>query len=109
MTTGQIMGVGYGLGYYFRPDEAFVAADDYFYVQSTFVPGSQPVLHNDIRVRAGRYVFLGPYSRFRLGVSTGIGGVFTWYTAPDLPLAFDLYWNVADLWLEWSRERWSFF
>jgi hypothetical protein len=109
LTTGQIMGLGFGLRYYLLPDELFVAGDDYFFIQDTFAPGSQPVFHNDVRFRVGRYILFGPYSRFRLGASTGIGGVFTWYTSPELPLSFDLYWNVVDFWLEWSLERWSFF
>jgi hypothetical protein len=109
ITTGQIMGLGYGLRYYLRPDELFVAGDDYLFVQDSLLPGSQPVVHNDFRIRVGRYVLLGPYSPFRFGVSTGLGGVLTWYTAPGLSPAFDLYLSVADLWIEWNRERWSFF
>ena len=108
-TSGQMLGLGFGLRYYFLPDEFFVSVEDYFYVQHSFDVRSQPILHNDIRLLAGRYLFLDPYSRFRFGVSLGLGVILTGFSVPDIPVFADFYVNVLNGWVEWNLDNWMLY
>ncbi len=108
-TSGQMLGLGFGLRYYFLPDEFFVSVEDYFYVQHSFEVRSQPILHNDIRLLAGRYLFLDPYSRFRFGVSLGLGVILTGFSVPDIPVFADFYVIVLNGWVEWNLDNWMLY
>jgi hypothetical protein len=105
-TSGQMLGLGFGLRYYFLPDELFVSLEDYLYVQHAFRSQSQPILHNDIRLLAGRYLFLSPYYLFRFGVSTGLGVIITGFSVPDIPVCTDFYINAINGWVELNFPDW---
>ncbi len=106
-TTGQIVGLGLGVRYYLEPDRLFVSGDSYFYLQSNFAPEASPVFHDDIRFLVGRYLFLGPYSPFRVGLAAGFGGIVTIFAERDAGDAVDLYVSPANLWLEWNTRKWA--
>ena len=108
-TTGQTLGLGTGLRYYPNPDRLFVGADNYFYLQHSLAPGALPVYHSDVRLLAGHYFLRGPEKRLRLGAGAGLGGIFSWFSAPGIPMQFDLYLNVASGWVEWNRGPWALF
>jgi len=105
-TSGQMLGLGFALRYYFLPDELFLSLEDYIYVQHSFEAQSQPILHNDIRLLAGRYLFLDAHSPFRFGVSLGFGVILTGFSVPEIPVFTDLYINVLNGWVEWNLDNW---
>ncbi len=108
-TTGQIVGLGLGVRYYPEPDTLFVSGDNYFYLQSSTAPEASPVFHDDIRLLAGRYLFLGPYSPFRVGLSAGFGAIVTIFGDSGAGGAVDFYVSPANLWFEWNTRKWAFY
>ena len=108
-TSGQLAGAGVGVRSYVVPDKTFLSVDNYFYVQSTFTDNASPVFHDDVRFLVGRYLFLGPYSPFRVGVSAGFGAIATVFSRRDAGDAFDPYLSPLNVWLEWNTRRWSVF
>jgi len=106
-TSGQLVGLGLGLRYYFEPDKTFLSCDDYFYVQSTFTDRASAVFHDDVRFLIGRYLFLGPYSPVRLGLAAGVGGIVTVFADRGVGDSFDAYLSPVNLWVEWNTRRWS--
>lgn len=108
-TTGQFFGLGLGMRYYFIPDSFFISADDYFYIQYGFNERSSPVFHDDLRVLAGKYLFFPYSSLFRMGISAGIGCIFSFYSIPDKGLFTDFYIDFSNIWTEWNIKNWAIF
>jgi len=108
-TTGQAMGAGVGLRYYFTPDNFFTAFDNYFYVQDSFSADGNPVYHDDMKLSFGTYLLLPYGSRFRFGLGGGVGVITTYFGFRDIAAALDPYLEVIELWLELNYERVSFF
>ena len=46
---------------------------------------------------------------FKMGVSAGIGCIFSFFSVPDEKLYIDIYINFANLWLEWNIRQWAIF
>jgi hypothetical protein len=108
-TAGQTLGLGFGLRYYFHPDELFLSGEDYFFLQTAFIEGNSPVFHNDLRVLLGKYIFVPPAARMRIGISTGAGVILTSFAIPGIPFYTDFYLNAVNLWVEWNAENWVFY
>jgi hypothetical protein len=108
-TTGQLIGAGAALRYYPIPDSLFVSLSLYPYVQLPSVSGTNTVLHLDSDLQLGLYLFFSADSPFRLGVSTGFGGILTTILGAQAPFYTDLYLNVVNLWFEWNLSGISFF
>ncbi len=108
-TGGQMLGLGFGLRFYFLPDQFFMSLDDYLYVQHSFEEQSQPILHNDIRLLTGTYLFLDAHSPFRFGISAGLGIILTGFTVPEMPIFTDFYINVLNAWVEWNMTKWMLY
>ena len=108
-TTGQVFGLGMGFRYYIKPDSFFISADDYLYMQYGFNERSSPVFHNDLRMLAGKYLFFSYNSMFRMGVSAGLGCIFSFYSLPEQRLYTDFYINFSNFWVEWNIKQWAIF
>jgi hypothetical protein len=108
-TSGQFLGFGLGMRYYFSPDGFFLSIEDYFYVQHDFESGSDPILHNDTRLLAGWYLILDQSSVVRLGLSSGLGIVISDFTVPEVSVATDIYINLLNASVELNFEDWIFF
>jgi hypothetical protein len=108
-TTAQLMGFGVAQRYYPRPDVLFLGAENYFYVQHSFLPENRPVFHDDIRLMVGGYPAAPVDSRFRVGVGTGMGAILTWMFDLDVAPFVDYYWNVVNVWFEWNWRRTAVF
>ncbi len=68
-----------------------------------------PSFNSDMRLLAGLYLFTGPNSIVRLGVSSGIGILLSNFASHDGRMYTDPYINVANLWLELNLYDWAFF
>ncbi len=108
-TSGQFMGLGFGQRCYLNPDYFFISAEHYFYIQHNLREGSRPVFHHDFKFLAAHYLFLSPESRFRFGVSSGLGLILTYYSSKEMPLNTDFYFNVVNIWFEWGIGKWIIF
>ena len=104
-TVGQVLGLGVAQRYYFKPDASFAAAELYNYLQTNFAD-SHPLVHHDLRLLYGGYLFTGPDDVFRLGWSTGVGVILTWFTIKDQGLYADWYLNLINASLELNYRRW---
>ena len=105
-SAGQTAGLGFGLRYYLLPDQLFISVEDYLYVQGFLGGDSNPIIHNDIGLKCGVYLFFEPHSPFRLGLSSGFGAVLTGFTAPEIPTYYDIYLNFLNGWFEWNSRNW---
>jgi hypothetical protein len=108
-TLGQLAGAGAALRMYVVPDTLFLAPGLYVYAQPSALTGGSTVLHLDFSAVAGVYLFFPPESVFRLGVSAGMGAIFTAFPFSNVPAASDLYLNVLNLWAELNLPAFSLF
>jgi hypothetical protein len=108
-TLGQLAGAGAALRMYMVPDVFFIAPGLYVYDQPSALAGGSMVLHFDFSTVAGVYLFFPPESIFRLGVSAGIGAVFTTVPFANVPTASDLYVNILNLWAELNLPAFTVF
>jgi hypothetical protein len=108
-TFGQLFGFGGAARFYFVPDGIFGCVSVYPYAQLPIGPGGADVLHTDVALSVGLYLFFPPDFPFRIGISTGLGGIFS-AVLSSTPLAYvDLYYNVANAWLELNLDGVSFY
>jgi hypothetical protein len=103
-TFGQVLGIGVAQRYYLKPDVSYAAAELYTYAQTNFSE-SHPLFHHDLRLLYGGYLFTGPDDLFRLGWSTGVGVILTWFTIADQGLYGDWYLNLINASLELNFRR----
>ncbi len=112
ISTTRLLGAQAEYRHFLSDDALFLRAADSLWLQYTFMPGSVPVLHNEVRLGAGAYLFLPRDSRFRMAVTTGFSGILTLAFPGDLAdkLYFDATFDAFALSLEWhTRGTWMFF
>ena len=112
ISTTRILGVQAEYRHFLADDAVFLRAADSLWLQYTFTPGSIPVLHDELRLGAGAYLFLPRDSRFRIAVMTGFSGIFTLALPRDLAdkFYFDATFDAFSLALEWHTPgAWMFF
>ncbi|UCF98876.1 MAG: hypothetical protein JSV89_04885 [Spirochaetaceae bacterium] len=103
-TLGQLLGFGLAQRFYLKPDQTYICAEHYFYVQHAFA-GGKPVFHHDLRALFGGYVFSGPHQLLRVNLSTGMGMIVTYLSLPDQPMYADFYWNLVNMALELNFNK----
>lgn len=108
-TVGQLLGAGAAVRAYLVPDWLFLLEGDYLFVQppATFAP--RAVIHNDLLVGLGGYIWLPPDAPVRIGVSTGAGLLLSFMTVAGFPTYTDFYVNVANVWIETRIGRAVFY
>jgi len=111
LTTSRLLGVSADYRYHLLPDSVFLSAGDSLWLQSAFTAGSLPVLHDELRLGAGAYLFLPPYAKFRFAAGAGLSGIVTLLFPADLErkLYFDLSLDAAWLSFEWHEPTWAAF
>ena len=114
-TLGQLLGLGAALRLYFQPDATFSYVSNY----SFFSPPSPPRKPGDPRRPRPRFRYLRhlpPDSWIRLGVSAGVGSIFTSLTGSTSQGYTDFYVDVFNLWVEtrvlgpviFLRQEWKY-
>ena len=106
-TTYQPLGAGAGFRFYLLPDYLFLSPAMHISAQPAEVPGGR-FTHVEPGFVVGGYLFFPPDLPFRLGVSAGIGAIFSWDQGGDVPVYFDPYVDIANLWLELNLPPVSF-
>ena len=112
MSTTRLLGAQAEYRHFLFDDAVFLRAADSLWIQYTFTPGSVPVLHNEVRLGIGTYLFLPRDSRFRIAVGTGFSGILTlaFQQYLDQKLYLDATFDAFSLSFEWhSPGTWMFF
>ncbi len=115
-TLGQLLGLGGALRVYIRPDSTFLFFGNYVFVQPPLNSAGNPVLHYDMNLGFGTYLFFPPDAVVRLGISTGAGAILSTLTGPAAASYSDLYLDVLNWWVEtrvlgpiiFLRQEWKF-
>jgi len=112
ISTTRLLGAQAEYRHFLAEDALFLRAADSLWLQYTFTPGSIPVLHNELRLGAGAYLFLPRDSKFRIAVSTGFSGILTLAFPRNLDdnLYLDATFDAFSLAFEWHTPgAWMFF
>jgi len=109
ISEGQLPGAGVGFRKYIVPDYFYAEVLDAAFLQFDFYNPAKPAFHNDLDLVVGCYLFFSPRSPFRLGVSSGLGGILTVLPVKDSPLYIDVYLNPANLFLELNLKNVAFY
>ena len=111
METSRLTGALADYRYYLSPDSIFLRARDSLWLQYAFTTGSVPVIHDELRLGVGAYLFTPRYSRFRFAAGSGLSGIVTWVlpAAATPNLYFDLSLDALWLSLEWHTPAWAVF
>jgi hypothetical protein len=99
-TTGQFLGAGSAFRFYLLPDYLFLSPCLYLSAQPQEASGAGTATRLDAGFVVGGYMFFPPDSPFRLGISAGGGAIFSWTFADAVPVYFDPYVDIANLWIE---------
>jgi hypothetical protein len=108
-TVGQFIGFGAGYSFYAIPRQLYFGAENYFFLQLSDTLGSHAVVHDDLRVLMGLYLLSTPGVAFKVGISTGLGCVFSFIAMPDTPLYTDIYFNLININVEFRIWEVTFF
>ena len=106
---GRFLGANGFFRYYLLPDQAFVEADDAFWMAYDFLANSSPVLHDELRLGVSFDPFFLPRARFRMNLGVGISALFTLVTAEGYadPFALDLAIEPVRMSFEWNERDWA--
>jgi hypothetical protein len=106
-TEGQLIGAGAAFRFYLSPDYLFLSPSVYVSAQPPTGSGGNTVTHLDAGFLVGEYLFFPPDFPFRLGVSAGTGAILSWSPAPGVPVFFDPYMDIVNLWIELNLQQFS--
>jgi hypothetical protein len=90
------LGLNTALRYYLIPDQTFLRLSNQFYFDpppKDALPGARTIIHDEITLEAGTYLFFPAQSRYRILAASGIGLAFTPLTPETL--AVDSFLNVV--------------
>jgi hypothetical protein len=99
-TAGQLLGAGSAFRFYLSPDYLFLAPSMYVSTQPPAGSGGSAITHLDAGFLVGEYLFFPADCPFRLGISAGTGAIFSWSQALGMPVFFDPYMDIVNLWIE---------
>lgn len=109
ISEGHFPGAGVGFRRYIVPDYFYAEFLDAAFLQFDFYNPAKPAFHNDLNFVLGGYLFFSHRFPFRMGVSSGLGGILTVLPVKDSPLYIDMYLNPANLFLELNLKDWAFY
>lgn len=112
LVASRLLGATVEYRRFLADDALFLRAADSLWLQYAFTSGSIPVLHDELRLGAGAYLFLPRDSRFRIAVITGFSGILTLALPADFKhrLYLDATFDAFSLSLEWHTPKaWAFY
>ncbi|HUW69356.1 MAG TPA: hypothetical protein VMX33_03925 [bacterium] len=111
LTAARLLGASADYRYYLLPDSIFLRGGDSLWLQYTYTGGSIPVLHDELRLGLGAYLFTPPYSRFRFAAGTGLSGIATLLLPAAMTDRFYFDLSLDAMWLsfEWHMPNWAVF
>lgn len=111
LTTARLLGASADYRYYLMPDSIFLRGGDSFWLQYTYAAGSIPVLHDELRLGFGAYLFTPPYAHLRFAAGAGLSGITTLLLPASMTdrFYFDLSLDAVWLSFEWHMPGWALF
>jgi hypothetical protein len=107
-TAGEFAGGGAAFRYCLQPDSLYLSAGLTVFGEQPASQGA-PLMHADVLLLLGQYLFFPPESLFRMGVAAGAGVVVTAALGAVGGPYTDVYWDMASLWTELSFPTVSVF
>lgn len=107
---GRLLGAAVTYRWYPLPDRAFLKAENAFWAATDFMPGSSPVLHDELRLGGGAYLQKERDAKFRYAAGAGFSFIGTWLTnAPGYDVPAGLDFTLEPLWftLEYHFPAWA--
>ncbi len=107
---GRLLGAAVTYRWYPLPDRAFFKAENAFWAATDFMPGSSPVLHDELRLGGGAYLQKERDAKFRYAAGAGFSLIGTWLTnAPGYDVPAGLDFTLEPLWftLEYHFPAWA--
>ena len=101
--TARILGAAGYIRKYLIPDQVYAKAELSLWAAYDFSAAARPVLHDELRLGIGAYLFIDPMGRFRASVGTGVWSIGTLFTAKyaDPRLGLDICVEPVFFTLEW--------
>jgi hypothetical protein len=96
----EMLGAGAALRWYPVPDQIYAALGAYGFVQPPVTASPRAVLHGDLSLGFGGYLFSPAEAMVRVSAETGGGVVLSGITVPGLPMYTDFYLSVVSVTLE---------
>jgi len=78
LTLPRVLGITGGFRWYPVRDFLFLFAQDNFWLSYPFLPGSLPILHNEVRAGFGLYPFTPPDARLRIYLGASFSAIMTY-------------------------------
>jgi hypothetical protein len=108
-TIVQLLGLGFTTRGFNVPDWFFAYGAAYLWAQPPAAIASRAVIHTDLSMGLGTYLFLPPGAPVRLGIYGGFGFVLSAFTVSGFPLYTDFYLNAFSWWIETGFAKINFF
>lgn len=107
--TARILGAAGFFRKYLIPDQVYAKAEFSLWAAYDFSAASRPVLHDELRLGMGAYLFFDPMARFRVSVGTGVSSIGTFLTAKyaEPRLGLDICVEPVFFTLEWHWPEWA--
>lgn len=107
--TARILGAAGFYRKYLIPDQLYAKAEFSVWAAYDFSPEARPVLHDELRLGIGAYLFFDPTARFRVSVGTGLSGIGTLLTAKyaEPRAGIDICVEPVFFTLEWHWPEWA--
>ncbi len=102
LATGRLLGATAEYRRFLAPDSLYLKASNSLWIQYTFRPGSIPVLHDEVRLGAGVYLFRPRDARFRVALGTGASGIATLILGGHLEKRFFFDAILDPVWFSWE-------
>jgi len=109
-SAGRFLGLSADYRFFVAPDSVFIRAGTQAWLQGA--EGSDvAIIHDELRLGLGAYLFLPRPSRFRVAAGTGISGIvsLTRSAAETTDSYFDLSFDAIWVSYEWHMPRLAFF
>jgi hypothetical protein len=109
LATSRLLGVTAEYRRYLLPDAVYLKAADSLWFQYDFMADSIPVVHDEVRLGAGVYLFRPRDARLRLAVGTGASGISTLILGGNISdrLYFDATLDAVWFSWEWHHNTWA--
>ncbi|MCP5452620.1 MAG: hypothetical protein H7A27_01445 [Spirochaetaceae bacterium] len=105
----RLAGVSAEYRYGLLPDALFLRAADSLWLGSAWTAGAKPLVHDELRLGLGAYLFMPRRSRFRLAAGAGLSAVGTAMTGASAGRKYYLDLTLDAPWLsyEWHEPAWA--
>lgn len=109
VSATRLAGLSAEYRYGVLPDALFLRASDSLWLSPAWTAGAEPIVHDELRLGFGAYLFMPRHSRFRLAAGAGVSAVATALTGAQAGQKAFLDLTIDAPWLsyEWHEPAWA--